>query len=70
VDAAEVAELETAYCAEVVALTYQMMELLPDHRTPNYYDPGRFWSGDELKLAAGTGWAGDPRADPAASPGA
>jgi len=53
VDAAEVAELETAYCAEVVALTYQMMELLPDHRTPNYYDPGRFWSGDELKLAAG-----------------
>jgi hypothetical protein len=47
------AELETAYCAEVVALTYQMMGLLPERRTPNYYDPGRFWSGDALELDAG-----------------
>jgi hypothetical protein len=49
----EAAQLETAYCAEVVALTYQMMGLLPGDRTPNYYDPGRFWSGDELALAPG-----------------
>jgi len=49
----ESAQLETAYCAEVVALTYQMMGLLPGQRTPNYYDPGRFWSGDELELAPG-----------------
>jgi hypothetical protein len=47
------ARLETAYCAEVVAITYQAMGLLPGSRKPNWYDPGRFWSGDELSLAAG-----------------
>jgi hypothetical protein len=45
--------LETAYCAEVVALTYEEMGLLPRGRKPNWYDPGRFWSGDELDLCAG-----------------
>ena len=45
--------LETAYCAEVVALTYEEMGLLPRGRRPNWYDPGRFWSGDELDLCAG-----------------
>jgi hypothetical protein len=43
-------ELETAYCAEVVALTYESMGLLPGGRRPNWYDAGRFWSGDELRL--------------------
>jgi hypothetical protein len=47
------AALETAYCAEVVALTYEEMGLLPRGRKPNWYDPGRFWSGDELDLCAG-----------------
>jgi hypothetical protein len=47
------ADLETAYCAEVVAVTYQAMGLLPPGRRPNWYDPGRFWSGDDLKLADG-----------------
>jgi hypothetical protein len=47
------AALETAYCAEVVALTYQAMGLLPPERAPNWYDPGRFWSGDDLDLLAG-----------------
>jgi hypothetical protein len=47
------AKLETAYCAEVVAVTYQAMGLLPGKRRPNWYDPGRFWSGDELPLADG-----------------
>jgi hypothetical protein len=42
--------LETAYCAEVVALTYQAMGLLPDDHRPNSYDPGSFWSGDDLPL--------------------
>jgi hypothetical protein len=42
--------LETAYCAEVVAVTYEEMGLLPRGRKPNWYDPGRFWSGDELEL--------------------
>ncbi|MGI5214765.1 hypothetical protein [Plantactinospora sp. CA-290183] len=45
--------LETAYCAEVVAVTYQEMGLLPAGRRPNWYDPGRFWSGDELGLTGG-----------------
>ncbi|MFC4017669.1 hypothetical protein ACFOW4_06895 [Micromonospora sp. GCM10011542] len=44
--------LETAYCAEVVAVTYGAMGLLPAGRRPNWYDPGRFWSGDDLGLAA------------------
>ena len=46
-------ELETAYCAEVVAVTYEEMGLLPSGRRPNWYDPGRFWSGDDLDLADG-----------------
>jgi hypothetical protein len=45
--------LETAYCAEVVAVTYQEMGLLPRDRRPDWYDPGRFWSGDDLDLAPG-----------------
>jgi hypothetical protein len=44
---------ETAYCAEVVAVTYEDMGLLPRGRQPNWYDPGRFWSGDELSLCDG-----------------
>jgi hypothetical protein len=47
------AKLETAYCAEVVAITYQDMGLLPTRRRANWYDPGRFWSGDELPLIDG-----------------
>jgi hypothetical protein len=46
-------ELETAYCAEVVAITYEEMGLLPAGRRPNWYDPGRFWSGDDLDLGRG-----------------
>lgn len=45
--------LETAYCAQVLAVTYQAMELLPGGRPPGWYDPGRFWSGDHLGLSAG-----------------
>ncbi len=45
--------LESAYCAEVVAVTYEEMGLLPVARRPNWYDPGRFWSGDDLELADG-----------------
>ncbi|SUA73398.1 Uncharacterised protein [Nocardia otitidiscaviarum] len=29
------------------------MGLLPQRRSPNWYDPGRFWSGDELRLENG-----------------
>lgn len=47
------ATLERAYCAEVVAITYEDMGLLPRGRKANWYDPGRFWSGDELELSPG-----------------
>ena len=66
--------LETAYCAEVVALTYEEMELLPEPRSPSWYDPGRFWSGDDLPLAPGFSLGGEievvlpPPAEPAAPP--
>jgi hypothetical protein len=49
----EQANLETAYCAEVVAVTYEDMGLLARGRKPNWYDPGRFWSGDDLDLLDG-----------------
>jgi hypothetical protein len=45
--------LETAYCAQVLAVTYQAMGLLPGGRSPGRYDPGSFWSGDGLGLADG-----------------
>ena len=42
--------LETIYCAELVATTYQHMGLLPSRRPASWYDPGRFWSGDRIEL--------------------
>jgi hypothetical protein len=42
--------LETVYCAELVATTYQHMGLLPQRRPASWYDPGRFWSGDRIEL--------------------
>jgi hypothetical protein len=46
------ASLETVYCAELVAATYQHMGLLPGRRPASWFDPGRFWSGDHLALVA------------------
>ena len=47
------ADLETAYCAEIVAVTYEAMGLLRPGRRPSWFDPGSFWSGDDLPLAGG-----------------
>jgi hypothetical protein len=44
--------LETVYCAELVATTFQHMGLLPSRRPASWYDPGRFWSGDRIELVA------------------
>jgi len=44
--------LESVYCAELVATTYQAMGLLPSRRPPSWYDPGKFWSGDRIELVA------------------
>ena len=46
------APLESIYCAELVATTYQHMGLLPDKRPVSFYDPGAFWSGDRIELVA------------------
>jgi hypothetical protein len=44
---------QAVYCAELLAITYTRMGLL-DARTPaNWFDPGRFWSGDRLELLGG-----------------
>ena len=44
---------QAVYCAELLAITYTRMGLL-DARTPaNWFDPGRFWSGDRLRLTGG-----------------
>lgn len=45
--------LDTIYCAELIAITYQRMGLLGRDRPANWFDPGRFWSGDRLDLAEG-----------------
>ena len=47
------APAELAYCAEVVAEAYIAMGLLDGSRPSNYYDPGKFWSGDDLDLRLG-----------------
>ncbi len=57
------ADLETAYCAEVVAVTYEAMGLLPAGRNASWYDPGRFWSGDDLRLLDSHALAGEIAVD-------
>jgi hypothetical protein len=64
------ADPQTAYCAEVLAATYQAMGLLPGNRRPDWYDPGRFWSGDNLGLSAGFRLGGEIAVRiPAGAPG-
>ncbi len=57
------ADLETAYCAEVLAVTYQAMGLLPGRHGPGWYDAGRFWSGDHLRLSDGFTLGGEIAVD-------
>ena len=45
--------LETAYCAETVAITYEEMGLLTTEKHTSWFDPGKFWSGDLLPLTQG-----------------
>jgi hypothetical protein len=63
-------DLETAYCAEVLAVTYQAMGLLPGRHDPSWFDAGRFWSGDNLGLCAGYHLGGEIAVHvPAGEPG-
>ena len=57
------ATAESTYCAEVVAGTYAAMGLLDDRRPTNYYDPGMFWSGDDLRLEGGARLGEEIRVD-------
>jgi hypothetical protein len=45
--------METAYCAETVAITYEEMGLLTTEKHYNWFDPGSFWSGDNLPMVRG-----------------
>ena len=66
----EGAGLESAYCAEVVAVTYEDMGLLPGAAPPELVRPGRFWSGDDLELTPGFRLGGEIEValPPAAAP--
>ncbi len=56
---------EAAYCAEVVALTLEEMGILRSDSPTNWYDPGRFWSGDSLPLALGWSYGVEVEVAPA-----
>jgi hypothetical protein len=43
----------------VVAITYDAMGLLPSDHRPSWYDPGRFWSGDDLRLSGAARLGGE-----------
>lgn len=45
--------MEAAYCAEVVGATLEAMGVLLTAGDTSWYDPGRFWSGDDLPLTPG-----------------
>jgi hypothetical protein len=53
------ADPQTAYCAQVLAVTYQAMGLLTGGSRPDRYDPGSFWSGDNLGLSGGFRLSGE-----------
>ena len=44
---------QAVYCAELLAITYTRMGLLDARAPANWFDPGRFWSGDRLDLTGG-----------------
>ena len=46
---------QAVYCAELLAITYTRMGLLDAGTPANWFDPGRFWSGDRLDLTGGAG---------------
>ncbi len=55
---------QAVYCAELLAITFTRMGLL-DARTPaNWFDPGRFWSGDRLDLLGGASLGPEQAVEP------
>jgi hypothetical protein len=45
---------QAVYCAELLAITFTRMGLLDGRAPANWFDPGRFWSGDRLQLRGGS----------------
>jgi hypothetical protein len=41
---------QAVFCAQLLAVTFGRMGLLDARRPSNWYDPGRFWSGDRIEL--------------------
>ena len=56
---------EAAYCAEVVGVTLEAMGVVEDDVPMNWYDPGRFWSGDDLPLRPGWAYGAEVAVRPA-----
>ena len=54
-----VAATPTNPASEVLAATYQAMGLLSGRRRTSWYDAGRFWSGDDLRLSGGYRLSGE-----------
>lgn len=50
---------EAVYCAQLMAITFRRMGLLDPKHPSNWYDPGKFWSGDRLALADGASLGGE-----------
>ena len=50
---------EAVYCAQLLAITFRRMGLLDARKPANWYDPGKFWSGDRLELANGATLGGE-----------
>jgi len=50
---------DAVYCAQLLAITFRRMGLLDPKRPSNWYDPGKFWSGDRLDLANGAVLGGE-----------
>jgi hypothetical protein len=57
---------EAVYCAQLLAITFRRMGLLDPKKPANWYDPGKFWSGDRLALAGGASLGGELRVLPPA----
>lgn len=55
--------LERAYCAEIVALTFEAMGLLSGDRRASGFDPGDFWSGGDLELLGDARLGGEVAVD-------
>jgi hypothetical protein len=55
---------EAVYCAQLLAITFRHMGLLDPSKPANWYDPGKFWSGDRLELAGGASLGGELRVLP------